>query len=93
MFLPRGKEQNPGVLESMSIEDSTLSSLYAQQDILNTIGWLQHSWDDDIWKYPNDIKQASDPNVIDQLFEILNEATCNMKLGRFPDVQGVRKVI
>jgi len=86
MFLPRGKEQNPGVLESTGIQDSALSSLYAQQDIPNTIGWLQHSWDDNIWKYSKDIQQASDRNVIDQLFELLNKATCNTKLGRFSDV-------
>ena len=56
-------------------------------ELVTMLGWLQYSWDHyDIWKYLNDIKQASDRYVIDQLFELLDKTACDRKLNRFADV-------
>jgi hypothetical protein len=58
------------------IDSSILVKLYAAFgvltiDLVDMLKWMKDHWDDDLWTYLRRIKQISDRNVIEKLFELL----------------------
>jgi hypothetical protein len=56
-------------------------------DLVDMLALLKDGWQYyDIWKYLENIKQVSDRDVIDKLFELLNTDARNTELTHFSDV-------
>ena len=69
---------------SKNLVSSLLVKLYAAFgvltiDLVDMLKWMQDHWDDDLWNYLKRIKQISDRNVIEKLFELLDLMAYDIK--------------